>query len=391
MSVIKIVLFIKYNKEGRRVIFSKRMLSILAAFALAAGLASNASAVDTIKIGVAGAHSGDLASYGIPTMKAALLVAQDINEQGGINGAKIEILAEDDVCKPEVATNTATKLVSENVHVVIGHICSGATKAALPIYRDANIIVMSPSATNPDLTQSGDYPNFYRTIASDDAQARTLVDFATDVLKVKKAAVIHDKGDYGKGLAEFIKSFLEQDGKVEVVLFEGVTPGAVDYSAVVGKIRRSGAEAVLYGGYHPEASKIVGQMRKKRMKTKFLAPDGVKDDTFINVTGKNAEGVYASGPADVSTNPLTKKFRDKFMASEGTEPGAFFDNGVTAALALTNAIAIAGTDTAAIAKVLHTETADTPFGAVKFDKSGEPIGIGFVVYEVKDGKFVQVQ
>ena len=385
------MLFKKYNKEGRRVIFSKRMLSILAAFALAAGLASNASAVDTIKIGVAGAHSGDLASYGIPTMKAALLVAQDINEQGGINGAKIEILAEDDVCKPEVATNTATKLVSENVHVVIGHICSGATKAALPIYRDANIIVMSPSATNPDLTQSGDYPNFYRTIASDDAQARTLVDFATDVLKIKKAAVIHDKGDYGKGLAEFIKSFLEQDGKVEVVLFEGVTPGAVDYSAVVGKIRRSGAEAVLYGGYHPEASKIVGQMRKKRMKTKFLAPDGVKDDTFINVTGKNAEGVYASGPADVSTNPLTKKFRDKFMASEGTEPGAFFDNGVTAALALTNAIAIAGTDTAAIAKVLHTETADTPFGAVKFDKSGEPIGIGFVVYEVKDGKFVQVQ
>lgn len=371
--------------------FSKRMLSILAAFALAAGIASNASAADTIKIGVAGAHSGDLASYGIPTMKAALLVAQDINEQGGINGAKVEVLAEDDVCKPEVATNTATKLVSENVHVVIGHICSGATKAALPIYRDANIIVMSPSATNPDLTQSGDYPNFYRTIASDDAQARTLVDFATDNLKVGKIAVIHDKGDYGKGLAEFVKSFLEKDGKAEVVLFEGVTPGAVDYSAVVQKIRRSGADAVIYGGYHPEASKIVSQMRKKRMKTMFLAPDGVKDDTFINVTGKNAEGVYASGPADVSKNPLTKKFRDKFMATEGAEPGAFFDNGVTAALALTNAIAKVGTDSAAIAKVLHSETADTPFGAVKFDETGEPIGIGFVVYQVKDGKFVPVQ
>ncbi|PID72263.1 MAG: branched chain amino acid ABC transporter substrate-binding protein [Desulfobulbus propionicus] len=351
----------------------------------------NAHAADTIKIGVGGAHSGDLASYGIPTMQAAKLVAKVINEHGGINGAKIEILAEDDVCKPEVATNTATKLVSEKVDVVIGHICSGATKAALPIYRDANIIVMSPSATNPELTQSGEFPNFYRTIASDDAQARTMVDFTTNVLHAKKVAVVHDKGDYGKGLAEFVKAFVEKAGKMEVVLFEGVTPGAVDYSAVVQKIKRSRADVVIYGGYHPEASKIVSQMRKKRMKTQFIGPDGVKDATFIKVAGDKAEGVYATGPADVSKNPLTKKYHDMFEAAEGTQPGAFFDNAISAALALTNAMAKAGTDSAAIAKVLHTETADTPFGAVKFDETGEPIGIGFVVYQVKNGKYVQVQ
>lgn len=379
------------HEEVRHVISSKRMLSALAAFALAAGFSTAAVAADTIKIGVAGAHSGDLASYGIPTVKATELVAQVLNEQGGINGAKVEVLAEDDVCKPEVATNTATKLVSEKVNVVIGHICSGATKAALPIYRDANIVVMSPSATNPDLTQSGEYPNFYRTIASDDAQARTLVDFAVDTLKVKKIAVIHDKGDYGKGLAEFVQTFITDGGKAEVVLFEGVTPGAVDYSAVVQKIRRSEAEAVIYGGYHPEASKIVSQMRKKRMTTKFLGPDGVKDDTFINVAGKNAEGVYASGPADVSSNPLTQKYREMFKAAEGADPGAFFDNAVSAALVLTNALAKAGTDSDKIAAFLHNETTETPFGAVKFDKIGEPIGIGFVVYEVKDGKYVQIQ
>jgi len=265
-----------------------KLLTMIAAAALTAGMAAGAMAADTIKIGVAGAHSGDLASYGLPTVKAAELVVKDINANGGINGAQIQLLVEDDVCKPEVATNTATKLVSEGVDVVIGHICSGATKAALPIYRDAGVILMSPSATNPDLTQSGDYPNFYRTIASDDAQARTEVDFATDVLKIKKIAIIHDKGDYGKGLAEFAKKFIEQDGKAKVVLFEGVTPGAVDYSAVVQKIKHSGAEAVIFGGYHPEASKIVTQMRKKRMKTIFISDDGVKDDTFIKVAGKNA-------------------------------------------------------------------------------------------------------
>jgi branched-chain amino acid transport system substrate-binding protein len=211
-----------------------------------------------------------------PTIKAAELVVKDINAKGGVLGKQVELLVEDDVCKPEVATNTATKLVSEGAHVVLGHICSGATKAALGIYKDSNIPVMSPSATNPALTQSGDYPNFFRTIASDDAQARLEVDFALDVLKLKKIAVLHDKGDYGKGLAEFAKAFLEKDSRAEVVFYEGITPGAVDYSAVVQKIKKSKAEAVIFGGYHPEASKIVTQMRKKRMDTIFISDDGVK-------------------------------------------------------------------------------------------------------------------
>jgi branched-chain amino acid transport system substrate-binding protein len=117
----------------------------------------------TIRLGVAGPNSGDLASYGIPTVKAAEFVVNDINAKGGILGRKVELLVEDDVCKPEIATNTATKLVSQDVHVVLGHICSGATKAALGIYKDSKIVTMSPSATNPALTQSGDYPNFFQT------------------------------------------------------------------------------------------------------------------------------------------------------------------------------------------------------------------------------------
>ncbi len=368
------------------------MFSLLSAVAITAAFSTAAFAGDPIKIGVAGAHSGDLASYGLPTVKAAELVVKHINEKGGINGSKVELMIEDDVCKPEVATNTATKLVSGGVNAVIGHICSGATKAALPIYREANIILMSPSATNPALTQSGDYPNFYRTIASDDAQARAEVDFAVNTLKAKKIAVIHDKGDYGKGLAEFAKKFIEEGAIAEVVLYEGVTPGAVDYSAVVQKIKRTRADAVIFGGYHPEASKIVTQMRKKKMTTVFISDDGVKDDTFIKVAGKYAEGVYATGPADVSKNPITKQYREEHMKVYGSEPGAFFDNAVAAALALTNAIEKAGsTDSKAIANVLHTQIAQTPFGEIMFDKKGDAIGVGFSMYQVKDGKYIQVK
>ena len=347
---------------------------------------------DTIKLGVAGAHSGDLASYGLPTVNAVKLVVDEVNAKGGINGKQVELLIEDDMCKPEIATNTATKLVSQGAEVVLGHICSGATKAALPIYKAANIVVVSPSATNPELTQSGEYPNFFRTIASDDMQAKAEVEYAVNSLGAKKIAVIHDKGDYGKGLAEYAKGFIEKSGKAEVALYEGVTPGAVDYSAIVQKIKQSKADAVVFGGYHPEASKIVSMMRKKRLNTVFLSDDGVKDDTFIKVAGKDAEGVYATGPKDTTKNPLSQAAVAAHRKVYNSDPGAFYANAYSAALAIVNGIEKAGsTETAALTKALRNEKVETPVGAIHFDEKGDAVGVGFAMYQVKDGKFVEVK
>ena len=369
-----------------------KFVSAAACVLMAISLPVSGMAGDTIKLGVAGPHSGDLASYGLPSVNAAKLVVKKVNANGGINGKMVELLIEDDVCKPEIATNTATKLVTEGAQVVLGHICSGATKAALPIYKDAGILVMSPSATNPALTKSGDYPNFFRTIAPDDAQAKVDVDFALNKLGYTKIAVVHDKGDYGKGFAEFAKKFIEESGKGKVVLYEGVTPGAVDYSAIVQKIRKSGAEAVIFGGYHPEASKIVGLMKKKRLKTTFISDDGVKDMTFIKVAGKSAEGAYASGPKDNSKNPLSKVAIEEHKAEYKSDPGAFYENAYSAVLALLNAIEKAGTtDLAALKKVLQTEKVDTPVGKIYFNDKGDAIGVGFSVYKVENAKFVEVK
>ena len=368
----------------------KWALSLAAAGCLA--LAGVATAADTIKLGVAGPHSGDLASYGIPATKAAKFVVDAVNAKGGVLGKQVELLIEDDVCKPEVAANTAAKLVSDGVVAVLGHICSGATKAALGTYNDAKIIVMSPSATNPALTQSGDYPNFYRTIASDDMQAMLGVKFVTGTLSAKKLAVIHDKGDYGKGYAEFAKKYLEEMAGAEVVLYEGITPGAVDYSAIVSKIKQSGAQAVLYGGYHPEASKIVTQMRKKRMEIPFVSDDGVKDDTFIKVAKEYAEGVYASGPMDTSDLPLYQVAVKKHQDAFGEDPGAFYKEAYAATMALLNAIEKAGsTEYAALEKALRSDWVETPVGKISFDERGDAKGVGFSMYQVKDGKYVEVK
>jgi branched-chain amino acid transport system substrate-binding protein len=346
-----------------------------------------APAQDTVKAGVAGAHTGDLASYGLSAARGAEYVQEQINAKGGM---KVDLVMGDEQCKPELATNVATKMVSDGVRIVMGHICSGATLAALGIYKDANVVVISPSATNVDLTESGDYPNFFRTIARDDAQSRLQYEFAKKK-GLKKIAVIHDKEDYGKGLADLVKKDIEADPDMEVVLYEGITRGGMDYSAVVQKIKRSEAEAVIYGGYHPEASKLVTQMRKKKMDTLFISDDGVKDDTFIKVAGEYAEGVYATGPKDVSTNPMaiaaTKWHKDKYQA----DPGAFFLNGVAATQALLNAWKVTnGGDFDQLVDALRTKPVDTPLGAITFDEKGDAKGVGFLMYQVKDGVYVEV-
>jgi len=370
----------------------KKLTVLLSSTALLLSLAVSGFAADTIKLGVAGPHSGDLAPYGIPAMKAAQLVVKKVNASGGVLGKQVELLIQDDQCKPEIATNTATKLVTEGADVVLGHICSGATKAALGIYKDAKIPVMSPSATNPPLTQSGDYPNFFRTIASDDMQAKMAVDYAINELGMKKIAVIHDKGDYGKGFAEFAKKFLEESGKVEVVLFEGITPGAINYDSIVGKIRNEGAEALIFGGYHPEASKLVSSMKRKRVKAVFISDDGVKDDSFLKVAGDAADGAYVTGPRDLSSIPLNASATAEFKAEYGADPGAFFQEGYSAAIALLNAIEQAGsTDYDAVVNALRSKYVETPVGNIKFDSKGDAEGVGFSVYKVENGAFTELK
>ena len=369
----------------------KRGMTLLAAMAFCVAMTAPALAADPIKIGVQGAHSGDLASYGVPSLNAAKLVIDDANAKGGVLGGKVEVVSQDDQCKPEMATNAATKLISDKVAVVIGPICSGPTKAALPLFQDANLIAVSPTATTPGLTEDGKHPLFFRTVANDNAQARLTSDFMLNKLKAKKVAYLHDNGDYGKGFADNNRVFMEKGG-AETVLFEAVTPDAVDFSAVVRKLRRAKPDIVVFGGYQPVASKLIQQMRRDRLTTPFIGPDGVKDEQFIKVAGKNAEGVYATGPTDVSKLPMNIQAHENHKKKYGTEPGAFYDNAYSATVALLEAIKAAGsTDSQKIMEALRTNMVDTPLGKIKFDAKGDAEGIGFSIYEVKDGKFVELK
>ena len=359
----------------------------LAAALLTTALAAPALAEDTIKIGVQGAHSGDLASYGVPSLNAAKVVVAKVNAAGGLLGKQLELDIADDQCKPELATTAATKLISDKVAVVMGHICSGPTKASLPLYNDARIISMSPSATTPGLSANGANPMFFRTIAKDDDQAKLTSRFMLESLKAKKVAYIHDNGDYGKGFCDNNRALMEAGG-ASTVLFEAITPDAVDFSPIVRKLRRAKADIIVFGGYQPTASKLLQQMRRDREKTPVIGPDGLKDDAFIKMAGKAAEGVYCSYPKDTASLPVYKEARQGHIDMFNSEPGSFYYNAYAAMLALVNGIKEAGsTETDKIIAALQTKPVDTPLGTLKFSKSGDATGLALSIYVIKNGKF----
>lgn len=351
-----------------------------------------ANAADTIKIGVAGAHSGELASYGLPTYNAVQLVVDDYNAKGGLLGKQIEIIAQDDQCKPEIATNAATRLISDGVVLVIGHICSGAAQAAMPLYNEAKIITVSPSVTAPSVTASGENPYFFRTIADDTASAIAGAKFLLEDLKLTKVAILHDNSEYGKGYADQAKAYIEANGNgAEIVLYEAVTPGATDYSSAIRKVRQNGAQILMWGGYYPEASKMLSNILSLDIDLPLIGPDGLKDMGFIELAGDDAEGTYAAGPSDTSANPLSKEFVAKHEAKFGATPGAFFDNGVAATIVALNAIEKAGsTDTDKIMEALRSNEIETPVGGIIFDAKGDAMGVKMSVYQITDGDYVQV-
>jgi len=301
------------------------------------------------------------------------------------------LLVGDDACKPEVAVNVAIKLVSDGAQMIVGHVCSSTTIAANKVYKDAKVLVVSAASTNDDLTLKGEHPNFFRTISYDGAQADLMTSFVKNNLKVKTVALIHDKGDYGKSQMELAKKYFEKISGIEIVLFEGVTTGAVDFTAIVQKIKRSKAELTMWGGYHSDASKIVGLLKKKRVKTTFFGADGIIGDNFLNLAGKYSEGVYATGPNDTSSNPLYKELTTKHQKKYGEDPGTFFYNGYACVQALAAAAEKAGSlDYDKMRAAMFEVKIDSPLGPIGFDKNGDVIGAGFAVYHVENGKYVQV-
>ena len=292
----------------------------LSGVALAAGLAFSGAASAQIKIGVAGPITGPNAAFGAQLVNGTQQAVDDINKAGGILGQKIDLEQGDDVSDPKQGVSVANKFVGDGVKFVIGHFNSGVTIPASDVYADNGILFITPSATNPKVTDRKLWDAF-RTCGRDDQQGMVWAELARDKLKDKKIAIVHDKTTYGKGLADAARDNMHKFGMKEV-LYEGVNTGEKDYSAIVSKIKDSGADYLMWGGLHTEGGLIVRQMRDQGMKTVMISGDGITDNEFAQIGGPGVEGTLMSFGPDPRNNPTAKDVVAEFKA-KNFDPEAY--------------------------------------------------------------------
>ena len=341
-----------------------------------------------IKIGAAGPMTGDQSKMGIDLKNATELAVSEWNGKGGVLGKKIVMLAGDDQADPKQAVSIANKFINQHVAALVGHWNSSCSIPSSKYYNDANIVMISPATTNPQFTLQG-LKKVFRVCGTDDQQGKVAADFVLNKLRSKRVAILHDKTAYGQGLADYFKKALGD--KVQVVYYAGIIQRDPDYKAVLTSMKETRPELYFFGGIYPEAGRLVRQAREVGLNIPMVTGDGVYDPTFVGIAGKAAEGTYVTfgkEPAGLST---AKAFMDHYKAKYG-DPGPYSIYAYDAANIILTAIANTGTtDGNKIADYISKNKFQGAFGEISFDQNGDVTKAPYVMWQVKGGKFVEVQ
>lgn len=341
-------------------------------------MAAGHAAAD-IKIGIAGPMTGPVAQYGDMQFSGARMAIERINAAGGVDGEMLKAVEVDDVCDPKQAVTVANRLVNEGVRFVVGHLCSSSTQPASDIYEDEGILMITPASTSPDITERG-YELVFRTIGLDSMQGPVAAQHLIS-LNPKSVAIVHDKQQYGEGIATAVRDTLKDAG-VEVAMFEGITAGDKDFSSLVTKLKQANVDYVYYGGYHPELGLILRQARQANLDTVFMGPEGVGNKDINTIAGDAAEGLLVTLPPSfdekAENQELVKAFEKK-----GEDPsGPFVLTSYAAVQLVAEGIEKAGSkDPFDVAKALRNGSFNTPIGTIEYDDKGDMKSFEFVVYE----------
>lgn len=351
----------------------------------------------TIKIGMGAPMTGDNASYGIDISQGGKLAIVDA---GDLQGWKFELVAQDDGGTGEGGAAVANKFVADPTVVAIaGHIFSGATAAAIPIYEKAGYPMMSPSATNPPLTQTGSKV-FNRIPFTDAQQGQYAAKYLSEKLGIKKLAILHDGTTYGKGLATVVQDTFKALGTV--TSFDAITPGESDYTAVLAKVAANKPDAIYFGGYTPEAVVLENEKKQSGLSNViFFGDDGTFGDEFLKRAGANGEGAYAAVPKTPPESPAKTKFDADYLAAFGKAAGSLSPytwNGydvVAMLISVVKKVAIKGDDgnlyvprTAMVTGVRGIANYVGVSGSYTCDATGECNTAGPIFKVVKDGKWI---
>jgi len=366
---------------------------LLGGIALGAVLAFSGVANAQIKLGVGGPITGPNAAFGAQLKNGTEQAVEDINAAGGVLGQKITVTVGDDVSDPKQGVSVANKFVGDGVKWVVGHFNSGVTMPASEVYAENGILMISPSATNPKITERGLW-NVFRTCGRDDQQGEVAAAYIAKNLAGKKIAIVHDKTTYGQGLADETRKGLTKAG-IKDVLYEGVNAGEKDFSALVSKIKAAGADFLYWGGLHTEGGLIVRQMRDQGLKTVLISGDGITTDEFATIGGPGVEGTLMTFPPDPQKRPEAAAVIKKFE-SKNFKPEAYTLYSYAAVQIMAEGAKRANsTDPKKIAAVLQGgQPVKTVIGDIAFDKKGDITRPDYTVYTWKkgaDGKITYVE
>jgi len=342
----------------------------------------NAPARADVLIGVGGPLTGAQAAIGQQILKGVQLAVEDLNASGGLNGERILITSGDDLADPKQGALVAKKFISDGVKIIIGHATSNVSLDTSELYQEKNILMISPSAINPKLTERGLW-NVFRVASRDDHQAAVAAGYIKDHFDNKKIAFAHDRSISGQTFADHTRKKINLLGMREI-MFEGVSISEKDFSPLITKLKAQQADLLYWGGSYLEAGLLIKQMREQGLKTVLMSGDMIASDEVALIAGMGAEGTVMTFPFLARTRPEAKDLVKK-LESKNIEPDSYLLNAYASVQVLADAARkIKSTDTKKLAEELRSSTNfKTVIGEISFDKQGDRSRSDYTIFTWK--------
>ncbi|MFY0545593.1 ABC transporter substrate-binding protein [Brevibacillus sp. H7] len=359
---------------------------------------SSAGGDTTILIATQTPLSGSQSAVGDAIKSGAELALNQQKEEFKKLGFDLQLFPQDDQGDPKQGVANAEMLVSNpNVLGVMGHYNTGVAVPSSVKYEEGKLVMVSPANTGVKLTEEGK-KTVHRICARDDQEGPKGAIYAKNQLGVKTAFLIHDKTAYGQGLADQVKGQFEKDG-VQILGYEGITPGEKDYSSVINRAVSLEPDLVYFGGLYPEGGILVKQAREKNYKGIFMGGAGLDSSDFLKIAGPAAEGVvFSSAAGDVTQTEEGKKWAADYESKIGKKPETFSVYGYDAMSVILHgvkkAIEANGGKKPSREQVLeavhHTKDFQGMFTKVSFDDKGDNTLADVFMYKFENGKSVLI-
>jgi branched-chain amino acid transport system substrate-binding protein len=342
-----------------------------------------------ILVGEYGSLTGAEATFGQSTHNGIMLALDEINSAGGVNGRKLRVLTEDDQSKAEEAATAVTKLISQNsVVAVLGEVASSNSLAAAPICDRNKVPMISPSSTNPKVTEVGSY--IFRMCFIDPYQGEAMANYLTK-RGIKRAAVLIDvKSDYSTGLASFFeRTFVSNGG--QIVIKQSYAKGDSDFRSQLTAVKAANPEVIFVPGYYNDIGQIAIQARDLGMQQPLAGGDGWESPKLIEIGGKALEGSFYSNHYHVDDpTPAVREFVQKYEQRYGAKPDSLGALGYDSMKVLADAIKRAGTTDGPALRdaIAATKGFAGVTGVINLGPDRNPIGKKLVVLEIKNGQLM---